>query len=344
MTASHPKTTESEPWTHGEVVANGIRLHYVEAGDPDDPLVLLLHGFPEFWYAWRHQIPALAKAGYRVVAPDLRGYNESEKPIGVGNYRLEYLVNDVVGLIEAFGAGTDEDRAGGNEADGDEGVDADDSDDTDDEHGAYLVGHDWGGVIAWEVAIRRPDVVGKSTVLNVPHPDRFERELRRPSQLRKSWYIGFFQLPWLPERTLRAKDFAFVERVLGEDPVNREAFNAVDVERYKDALAKPGALTAAINYYRALARDAPLGPVRDLVPGRSGRPPSERRVDAPTLVLWGERDRALNASLTEELDPWVADLRVKRFPNASHWLQSDIPERVNESLIEFFDDGRPQDH
>jgi pimeloyl-ACP methyl ester carboxylesterase len=311
----------AEPWTHGETIVNGVRLHYVEAGDPDDPLVVLLHGFPEFWYAWRHQLPALAEAGYHVVAPDLRGYNTSEKPPGVEAYRLTHLVGDVLALIDEFGAekstagepGTEESNA----------------------HCPLLVGHDWGGAIAWEVAIRHPERIGKLAILNAPHPERFQRELGSRSQLRKSWYMFFFQLPGVPERVLRAGDYRVLDRLLREDPVDPDAFDSVDVERYKDALSKPGALTATINYYRALARENPIGTLRRALVGGTGRPLPHRRVEVPTLLIWGEQDSALSVSLTEGLDGWVEDLRVERLPEASHWVQADAPTEVNDLLTDF---------
>ena len=264
MTTTRRGTTE--PWTHGKTIANGVRLHYVEAGDPDDPLVLLLHGFPEFWYAWRHQLPALAEAGYHVIAPDLRGYNTSEKPPGVGAYRLTRLVDDVISLISEF-----TERAG--------------SEGSDEAQLPLLVGHDWGGAIAWEVAIRHPEAIERLAILNAPHPERFQRELGSASQLRKSWYMFFFQLPGVPERAIRAGNYRVLDRLLREDPVDPDAFDSVDVERYTEALSKPGALTAAINYYRALARENPIGTLRRALVGQSGRPPAYRRVQVPTLQI-----------------------------------------------------------
>jgi pimeloyl-ACP methyl ester carboxylesterase len=314
MTTTRKGTTE--PWTHGKTIANGVRLHYVEAGDPDDPLVLLLHGFPEFWYAWRHQLPALAEAGYHVIAPDLRGYNTSEKPPGVGAYRLTRLVDDVISLIEEF-----TERAG--------------SEGSDEAQLPLLVGHDWGGAIAWEVAIRHPEAIERLAILNAPHPERFQRELGSASQLRKSWYMFFFQLPGVPERAIRAGNYRVLDRLLREDPVDPDAFDSVDIERYTEALSKPGALTAAINYYRALARENPIGTLRRALVGRSGRPPAYRRVQVPTLLIWGEQDSALSVSLTEGLDGWVENLRVERLPEASHWVQADAPETVNDLLVDF---------
>jgi pimeloyl-ACP methyl ester carboxylesterase len=277
---------------HSHASVNGIRLHYVEAGA--GPLVVLLHGFPEFWYSWRHQIPALAAAGFRVRAPDLRGYNDSDKPAGVAPYRLPLLSADVAGLIRAAGV-----------------------------QRAAVVGHDWGGGIAWDVALRHPEVVERLAVLNAPHPLAFLRELRTPRQLLKSWYILFFQLPWLPEWALRRRDFAALDRALRREPVRTGAFTDDDIRLYKEALARPGALTAALNYYRALFRSPWWG--------RRSLPV----IKAPTLLLWCERDRYLDVRLTEGLGPWVETLRVERLPDASHWVQNDAPERVNELLIGF---------
>jgi pimeloyl-ACP methyl ester carboxylesterase len=288
--------------THERATVNGVSLHYVTAGPEDGDLVLCLHGFPEFWYSWHHQLPALAEAGYRVVAPDLRGYNRSERPAGVDAYRLEKLVGDVVGLIDHCGR-----------------------------ERAHVVGHDWGGLIAWQVGIDRPEVVDRLAVLNAPHPTRYQRHLRSsPSQLAKSWYVFYFQLPILPEIGFRFNDYAVLESTLS-DTVRPDAFTDDDIERYKSALATPGALTAAINYYRALGRQR----ARELLTGGGI---DVERVDVPTLLLWGERDVALDVALTEDLDALVPDLRIERYPDASHWVQFDAPERVNDALLGFFED------
>ena len=286
--------------THDEAIVNGVRLHYVEAGD--GPLVLLLHGFPEFWYSWRDQIPALAEAGYHVVAPDMRGYNDSEKPHGVESYRVEELVGDVVGLMDHFG-----------------------------EDEAYVVGHDWGGAVAWEVGIRHPERVAKLAVLNAPHPGRFREVLRTPAQLRRSWYMFFFQLPWLPEAYLSARNYDSIEGIFRDTPVNSDAFSEADVQRYVEAASQPGALTGSINYYRALFRDAVPTGLRSLVGGSS----PFLDVTVPTLLIWGMEDFALGNELTEGLDRWIPDLRIERLSDASHWVQNDRPEAVNESLIGF---------
>ena len=273
-----------------------LSLHYVEAGHSNTGRpVVLLHGFPEFWYAWRHQLPALAAAGFRALAPDLRGYNLSPKPARVRDYRIELLAGDVAALIERHCAGR-----------------------------AHLVGHDWGGVIAWHLAMHRPDLIDRLVILNAPHPAAYLREIRRPSQLVRSWYIGFFQTPWLPERTIAANDFASLRRLFRADPGRSGAFTEDDVARYVRAFKEPGALTGAINYYRAALREGP---------GRLAR--STRAIANPTLLIWGERDRYLVPELTRGLEDWVPDLRVERLPGATHWVQHDEPERVNELLLQF---------
>lgn len=283
-------------WQHHQSWINGIRLHYVEAGT--GPLLILLHGFPEFWYSWRHQVPALAAAGFHVFAPDLRGYNLSEKPPSVSAYRIDALLGDVIGLIDHAGA-----------------------------QRAAIAGHDWGGVIAWHFAMRHPQKVEKLIILNAPHPAAYRRELRSWRQLLKSWYVFFFQVPGLPEQVLGAGDFGWIERLFRHQPVHPEAFGPEDVRLYKQALARPGALTAALNYYRAFMRYRSQRAARNDVP-----------INVPVLLLWGERDTYLNPRLTEGLSAWVPNLRVVRFPDVSHWIQNDAPERVTRLMIDFLHD------
>jgi epoxide hydrolase 4 len=287
---------------HRHVDVGGVRLHVVEAGS--GPLVVLLHGFPEFWYSWRHQIPALADAGFRVVAPDMRGYNVSDKPRGLAAYSGEALAGDVCGLIEALG-----------------------------EERAHVVGHDWGAQVAWETAMRHPSRVDRLAILNVPHPVRMLEGLRTLRQLRRSWYMFFFQLPFVPEAALRAGDFAIPRRVLRRDSVSPDAFSEEDIERFVDAWSQPGALTAMLAYYRAAVRSPAA--IRGVL-GRGDGAPGVRVVEAPTLVIWGERDTALGTELAEPDRRWVPNLiGVERLPDASHWVQNDAPERVNELLIDF---------
>jgi pimeloyl-ACP methyl ester carboxylesterase len=272
---------------------NGVRLHYIEAGS--GALVVLLHGFPEHWYTWRYQIPALVESGFRVVAPDMRGYHLSEKPRGVPAYRVETLAGDVAGLIRHIGAGP-----------------------------ASVVGHDWGGGVAWATAMLHPEVVERLAILNAPHPASFLRALRDPRQLLRSWYVLFFQVPRLPEAYLGARDHAALRAVFARDPRRPGAYTSEDIERMVEAFAEPGTATAALNYYRALVRRNPFAASRLL-----------RRVEVPVLVLWGERDRYLRFSLAGPPAEWTPRARVVRFPDASHFVHADEPERVNEELIAF---------
>ena len=271
-----------------------VRLHYVEAGK--GPLVLLLHGFPEFWYGWHNQIPALAAAGFRVVAPDLRGYNLSDKPDGVGAYDADKLATDVRDLVRERGA----DRA-------------------------LIAGHDWGAIVAWWVAMRHPDVVERLAILNVPHPRRMMEGLRSPAQLRRSWYIFFFQLPFMPERLLGARGAQGLRRAL-ERSANPGSFSDTDLDRYVEAWERPGAITAMLNWYRAAIRRSPRRTLQRLRP-----------IAAPTVVIWGEQDVALGPELAEPRAEDVPGLEaVVRLPHASHFVQHDDPERVNALLTAFF--------
>jgi len=269
--------------------ANGIALCAVAAGPPAGPLVLLLHGFPEGSYGWRAQLGALAAAGYRVVAPDGRGYGRSAKPDGVRAYGLDRLTGDVVGIIAALGR----DRAA-------------------------LVGHDWGALVAWAVAARQPSWVTRLAILNVPHPATIGPFLRaHRSQRRRSAYIAFFQLPWLPEALLRANDWALLARAL-TGTSRPGTFSDADLARYRTAWAGPGALTGMLNWYRALVR----------VGGTSSTP----RVTVPTLILWGVRDRFLDARLAAASLDWCDDGRLVEI-DASHWVQHEEAGRVNGELV-----------
>ena len=271
-----------------------VRLHYVEAGE--GPLVVLLHGFPEFWYSWRGQIDGLAQAGLRVVAPDLRGYNRSSKPEGVGAYDLDRLSADVAALIAERG-----------------------------EERACVAGHDWGGGVAWSTAMNHPEVVSRLAILNSPHPRRFIEQLRNPRQLARSWYWLWFQVPWIPERAVRADRWrAF--RYAFEHDARPGAFTSEDIERYVEAWSQPGALTATMNYYRAALRRSPWATEARLRP-----------IEAPTRVIWGERDRYLDPAVAEPHPGDVPNLeQVIRLPEASHWVQHDEPARVTQLLAEFF--------
>ncbi|GAC1316608.1 MAG: alpha/beta hydrolase [Thermoleophilaceae bacterium] len=282
---------------HGYADLGEVRLHYVESGE--GPLVVLLHGFPEFWFGWRAQIPALAAAGYRVVAPDMRGYNLSSRPTEVMAYASERLAADVRDLVHERGAGS-----------------------------AALAGHDWGAAVAWATAMSHPEVVERLAILNVPHPRRFLRALRGPRQLAKSWYIVGFQLPWLPERLVGLGRWWALRRGFELD-ARPGAFTPQDVDRYVEAWSQPGAPRAMINYYRAAARRSPRRAKAQMRP-----------VEAPTLVIWGERDRYIDPSLAEPDRADVPNLeRVIRLPDASHWVQHDDPDEVSRLLVEFFGAG-----
>jgi pimeloyl-ACP methyl ester carboxylesterase len=270
-----------------------VRLHVVECGSGEP--VVLLHGFPEFSYSWRRQWEPLAAAGFRTLCPDLRGYGESDKPLGIAPYRTRRLVNDVAELIAQLGEGR-----------------------------AHVVGHDWGGVIAWRLAALYPHRVRKLAILNAPHPARFAQVLRqRPEQWLRSSYALFFQLPWLPEWALRRRNFALLEYAFRRQPQHSSAFSSADIAAYKRALAGPRGLAAPLNYYRAAFWHS-----HDLF-----EPP--HTIAAATLLLWGERDSFLSSALTEHLEPWVPYLETVRLPTASHWLQNDAPAEVNGRLIEF---------
>jgi pimeloyl-ACP methyl ester carboxylesterase len=287
-------TLDSTDLRHGYADLGEVRLHYVEAGD--GLLVVLLHGFPEFWFSWRFQIPALAEAGFRVVAPDMRGYNLSSRPSEVAAYDTDRLAADVRDLIRERGA-----------------------------ERALVAGHDWGAAAAWVAAMNHPEAVERLAILNVPHPRRMLQGLRQPRQLARSWYVLFFQLPWLPERAARARDWWGWRHVF-ESEAKPGAFTPEDIERYVEAWSQPGAPTAMINYYRAALRQTP------------GRAEARiRPVEAPTLVIWGQRDRHLGADLAEPERADVPNLkRVVRLPDVSHWVHQDEPEQVSELLVEFF--------
>ncbi|WP_459193336.1 alpha/beta fold hydrolase [Halosimplex sp. J119] len=269
---------------------NGVDLHVVTAGDPADPLVVLLHGFPDFWYGWRHQIPALVDAGFRVAVPDQRGYNRSEKPRGLDAYRMRELSGDIAELVAA-----------------------------EDSDSAHVVGHDWGAMVAWDLALRYPAVVDRLGIINVPHPSAMRRTLRsNPRQLLRSWYVFALQIPSLPELFLGRNDAQGMLDVL-EGSANPGAFSDEDLEHYRDAWRRQGAIRGAVNWYRAYAR-------------RPDAPPRET-VEAPTLVVWGDEDVALLPQLALESVNYCTDGQLERIPWASHWVHDEEPERVNDALI-----------
>jgi pimeloyl-ACP methyl ester carboxylesterase len=282
----------------GYAKANGIQLHYAESGSGDD-LVILLHGFPEFWYSWRHQLTALGRR-FHVVAPDMRGYNLSAKPPRVEDYSTEVLAADVIGLMDHFGVAK-----------------------------AALVGHDWGAGVAWAVAHKYPERVSKLAVLQVPPAAAWRANLTM-GQLLRSWYMFFFQLPRVPEWAIRRNSFKGLDRAFKEKVVRTGAFTDADVETYREALRQPGALTSAINYYRANV-------FRMLRGGKSsaGKEPN-RRIRVPTLFIFGEQDFAILPRTVRGVSNYIdAPYRELRIPDSGHWVQNEAVEEVNTALMEF---------
>ncbi len=274
------------------VLANGLRFHVVEEGPADGPLVLLLHGFPEFWYSWRHQLRSLASRGYRVVAPDLRGYHLTEKPEDVGAYDLDHLATDVVALIEALGA-----------------------------ERAAVVGHDWGGGVAWHVGARHPDRVTRLVVVSSPHPGAVAAGLFRDLRLfLAAWYLFWFQVPWLPEWVLARSG---VGAGLRRHAARAEAFTDADVAAYDAAARVPGAMRSAVHYYRAAFR-------------RIWRASSTGPVAVPTLQVWGARDAAYLPVLAERPERFVsAPVRVEVLPEVGHFVPQEAPAELDRLLLDF---------
>ena len=267
-------------------------LHVAVAGQ--GPPVVLLHGFPEDWRSWRHQLPALVEAGFSVWAPDLRGYNRSGRPTTREAYHLSHLVVDVAAVIGATG----HDRA-------------------------HLVGHDWGGVVAWTLAGHLPQLVDRLVILNAPHMEIFLRRVRRGPQMLRSSYVLFFQPPRLPELVLSAGNFASLRLAFRAMSVRPDAFTPEEIDGYVASLAAPGALTAALDYYRANMGTDGMTVARTA------------RIEAETLVIWGERDPALGLELLDGLEEVAPRVRIRRLPHAGHWVQREEPVAVNRLLAEF---------
>jgi pimeloyl-ACP methyl ester carboxylesterase len=276
--------------------ANGVELEVATAGEPGRPLVILLHGFPDLWQGWHFQIPALEAAGFRVLIPNQRGYGRSEKPRGVAAYDIDRLAEDVVALADSEGYAN-----------------------------FHLVGHDWGGIVAWRTAARFPDRIARLAILNAPHPGVFRDYLfRSPTQILKSWYVGFFQVPWLPEAILSANDFAMLFRSVRATS-QPGVFDDSDRRYLVAGWSQPGALTAMIHYYRAIARRAPKS--------------MKQRVAAPTLILWGTRDPTEEPGLAEASLALCDDARFVRFERARHWIQREEGEAVNRELVMFLSEA-----
>lgn len=286
--------------TFSHMETNDIQLHVARAGEKDDPLVVLLHGFPEFWYGWRKQVTPLLEAGYQILIPDQRGYNLSQKPEEMNAYRIDELAKDVVGLCEALESET-----------------------------RYLVGHDWGAAVAWHIAEHYPTAFGKLAILNVPHPQVMISTLRKSlGQVGKSWYIFFFQIPWLPEKLLALNGYQAMWRMMVASS-NPGSMTQADRDVYIRAWSQPGALTAMLNWYRAVFRQG----IQDFLSPNESLATS---ISIPTMMLWGARDVALSREMAQPSIDLCLQGELHYFENATHWLQHDEAEAVNELLVEFF--------
>lgn len=282
---------------HTYINTNGIHLHVVQAGPKSGIPVMLLHGFPEFWYGWRKQIPALVNAGCRVIVPDQRGYNLSDKPKDKKDYSVSTLVDDVLGLIKVL-----------------------------DYEKVNLVGHDWGGGVAWILAMSHPEKLHKLAILNSPHPAVYRRFLQRdPDQIRRSWYWLFFQLPRLAEKILSANNFREMVRGLLNSS-KKNTFTNEDIDKYKEAWSQPGALTSMLNWYRAAFQSSP-------------KMPADMRVKVRTLMMWGMKDVALSHRLARPSIDYCDDRNLILFPESTHWAHLDAADEVNHYLIDFLLDS-----
>ncbi|WP_353200372.1 alpha/beta hydrolase [Sandarakinorhabdus sp.] len=276
--------------------ANGLEFACDVAGEGPD-VALCLHGFPESRFSWRYQLPVLADAGWRTVAPDLRGYGGSSRPSGKAAYHIDHLVDDVAAMFDALGA-----------------------------RRKLLVAHDWGAAIAWVVAMRRAVPLDGLIIMNVPHPTVFGELIAHywPQRL-KSWYVAFFQIPSLPEFLLRQRRAEAIANAFLNMAVNKAMFPPEVLEVYRQNALQPGALTAMINYYRAN-----LGLLDEVA----------AQITVPTLMLWGEEDKALDLKLTENYGRHVRDFTLQRFPNVSHWVQQEAPDAVNAAMLAWLREKR----
>lgn len=274
------------------IQTNGIKLHVAVSGPKDGELVVLLHGFPEFWFSWRKQIRVLADAGYRVVAPDQRGYNKSDKPEGRSAYSINKLEQDILGLIEHYG-----------------------------HENAAVVGHDWGGGVAWQLASTHPEKVNRLIVINMPFPSVLPKVLpKKPSQALKSSYMLFFQIPLLPEKILSSKDYAYMAKALVQTS-RKGTFTEDELDAYRVAWARPRALTSMLNWYRAIpysTKHIPNG-----------------TIDLPVKIIWGIGDQFLSKELAEESLNHTSNSTVAWVEKGTHWVHQEQPDYVNEQILKF---------
>ena len=305
MVAETAPAQARPPMQHEYATVNGVKLHYVRSGQGE--LVLFMHGFPEFWYAWKDLLADLGR-NYLAVAPDLRGFGLSEKPAAVDDYRATHVIEDIRALAAKLNGGKP----------------------------FVLVGHDWGGAIAWGFAMKYPELLKKLVIINAPHPIVFARELREnQAQQQASGYMSFFRSP-LAEPTLSANDYAPIIRLFAGLKAKGK-FTPDDETAYREAYRQPGALTGGLNYYRA-SRIGPPGPESQdtLVTGMSL---GDFTVKVPTLVIWGEKDEALLTGNLVGLDAFVPDLTIHRIPEGTHWVVHEFPDQISQLIRAFI--GRP---
>ncbi len=295
--------------THNYADINGLKLHYAKAGN-GAKTILFLHGFPEFWYEWKHQLEEFSK-DFTAVAYDQRGYNLSDKPANVEDYSVTNIVADIKAMFDKFGTSPD--------------------------NKGYLVAHDWGGAVAWAFAIRFPEYLEKLIIINAPHPGVFARELQsNPAQQKASAYMNFFRTPEA-EAVLSANNFAALQKALFGSSTKPEVFTEEIRNAYIEAWSQPGALTGGLNWYRA-AKAGP--PTKEVTPETNLAAGFETlRVNVPTLVIWGEQDIALLTGCLDGLDAYVPDLKIIRLPQGSHWVVNEEPELVNQYIRDFIDAG-----
>ena len=274
------------------IETNGITLHVAVTGPEDGELVILLHGFPDFWYGWRKQIYALSEAGYRVAVTDQRGYNKSDKPKGKRAYVINELGQDIIGLIKHFKR-----------------------------EDALIIGHDWGGAVGWHLASTHPEFVQKFIAINIPHMGVFPKALlKTPSQLIKSLYIAFFQIPLLPEKIMNGRNFKNMVQIL-KGSSKKGTFKENDIKEYKKAWRKSGALTAMLNWYRTLPA--------------SMKHISKEKIEVPVKIIWGEKDRFLSKSLAEESLKFINAALVTWVKGATHWVNQEEADAVNKEILSF---------
>ena len=274
------------------IETNGITLHVAVTGPEDGELVILLHGFPDFWYGWRKQIYALSEAGYRVAVPDQRGYNKSDKPKGKRAYVINELGQDIIGLIKHFKR-----------------------------EDALIIGHDWGGAVGWHLASTHPEFVQKFIAINIPHMGVFPKALlKTPSQLIKSLYIAFFQIPFLPEKIMNGRNFKNMAQIL-KGSSKKGTFKENDIKEYKKAWRRYGALTAMLNWYRTLPAS-----MNHII---------KEKIEVPVKIIWGEKDRFLSKSLAEESLKFINAASVTWIKGATHWVNQEEADAVNKEILSF---------